>query len=64
MTPPDEVDAGKVHDVMLELAQALTERFPDREPSEQEVRAFLEEHLRDSGRSDQEIEAILSDIDD
>lgn len=51
-----------VHDALLDLASAVDEHFGDREPSEEEVRAFLRQRLMAEGKSEAEADAVLRDL--
>lgn len=58
-----EVDADELHGLLLTLAQELQERFPDREPTEEEVREFLQQRLRSEGRSEEEVQRFMAQLD-
>ena len=45
---------------VMELLSAVQEHFGDREPSEEEVRAFFEQMLASEGLSPEEIQTLLS----
>ena len=74
VTTPDGVLLGAVnpsrirrlheveHDAM-HLADDIAERFGDREPTEDELRAFLRERLVDQGRSPEEADRVLAEMD-
>jgi hypothetical protein len=47
---------------LAEVMQALQERFGDKEPSEEEVRAFLRDRLVAEGRSAEEAERVLQEM--
>ena len=73
VTTPDGVLLGVVdpsrihrmheveHDVR-ELADDVAERFGDREPSKDELHAFLRERLLGQGRSPEEADRVLAEI--
>lgn len=58
----EHVDAQAVHDAFLDVVAAVEEHFGDREPDEDELRAFLRQRLLAEGRSEAEVEAILRDL--
>ncbi len=47
-----------------ELMEAARERFGDREPSADEMRGFLRDRLIDEGRSLEEAERVVAELDD
>jgi CBS domain-containing protein len=47
---------------LAEVMQALQERFGDNEPSEEQVRAFLRDRLVAEGRSAEEAERVLQEM--
>ena len=51
-----------VHDSMLEIMRAADEHFAGREPSDEELRAFIRDRLLAEGRSDEEADEILRDL--
>jgi CBS domain-containing protein len=56
---------GRMHDVehdAMHLADDIAERFGDREPSKDELRAFLRERLLGLGRSADEVDRVLAEI--
>lgn len=55
-------DWQSVHDAMLQAAADLQQRFGDREPTEDEVRAYLRERLLAQGRTPQEVDDFLADL--
>lgn len=57
--PDESPDPQAVHDALLDVAGAVDEHFGDREPSEEELRAFLRQRLIMEGRSESDVEAIL-----
>lgn len=59
-----EVDVDELHNTLWQLAHELEERFPDREPSEDEVQQFLRERLRAEGRSEEEIQRFMEQLPD
>lgn len=60
--PEENADPQRVHDALLEVAEAVQGHFGDREPGEDELRAFLRHRLLDEGKSESEVEAILRDL--
>jgi rhodanese-related sulfurtransferase len=56
--PPD-LAAGR--DSLLEVAYALQDRFGDREPTDEEARAFMLEWLMGKGRTPEQAAALLDD---
>ena len=74
VTTPDGVLLGAVdpsrirrmHEVerdAMELADDIAERFGDREPSQDELRAFMRERLLGQGRSPEEADRMLAEMD-
>lgn len=65
-TPRDHDDtrtaAESPEDLLHELVQGLEEWAGDREPTEEETREFLRQRLRDQGKTDEQISAILDDL--
>jgi hypothetical protein len=61
---PSEAEEGSqaalIHAAFLETAEALAERFGDREPTEEEVRSFLRERLMEKGKTAEEADRILA----
>ena len=57
-------DEDGVAAAVVETAQAVQEHFGDRQPSEEEVGAFLRERLVAEGRSPEEADRILQGADD
>jgi hypothetical protein len=75
VTTPDGVLLGAVdparirrlHDVeqdAMQLADDLAAHFGDREPSKDELRAFLRERLVGQGRSAEEADKVLAEIEE
>ncbi len=58
----DETEMGRLQGTFLDIAHAVEERFGDRDPSEEEVRAFLAERLQAEGRTEEEAAAFLDDM--
>lgn len=54
--------AENPEDLLHELVQGLEEWAGDREPTEEETREFLRQRLRDQGKTDEQISAILDDL--
>lgn len=65
-TPHDHDDtqtaAENPEELLHELVQGLEEWAGDREPTEEETREFLRQRLRDQGKTDEQISAILDDL--
>lgn len=57
-----ETAADNPEDLLHELVQGLEEWVGDREPTEAETREFLRQRLRDQGKTDEQISAILDDV--
>ena len=53
-------DQAKTRDNFMEVIFGLQERYGNREPSDQEAKAFMREWLTEKGRSPEEIEKILA----
>ena len=64
--PPDDrpEEHQRLQAEMLSVVFAVQERFGDREPSEDEVRAFLRERLIEEGRSPEEADDFLAHMDE
>jgi|GEM_PF-5950809 metallophosphoesterase superfamily enzyme len=58
-TPDDSVDPNVLHDTLLGLVGDVKAEFGEREPTEEELRRYLADRLRNEGKSDAEIEEIL-----
>ena len=58
---PMEPELEALQTSFLEIAMALNERFGDREPTDEESKAFMREWLEGKGTPPEEIERILSD---
>jgi rhodanese-related sulfurtransferase len=62
-TPPeDQSPEMSLHDELLAVTSALKDRFGDREPTEEELLAFLRERLIDEGRTPEEADAFLAQM--
>lgn len=57
----EPVDPAELHDVMLGLARAAAQHFGEREPSEEEMRAFLRARLIAMGKSPEEADDLLQE---
>lgn len=57
-----ETAADNPENLLHELVQGLEEWVGDREPTEAETREFLRQRLRDQGKTDEQISAILDDV--
>ncbi len=55
----EDVDLDRLREVLIEVSLSLQDRYPDRQPTEEEVASFLRERLEAEGHSDEEIAAIL-----
>ena len=62
--PPDDrpPEMQRLQDDLLGLIFAVSERFGDREPTEEELRSFLREHLIAEGKTAEEADAVLARI--
>jgi rhodanese-related sulfurtransferase len=63
--PPDDRPEGqqRLQTEMLSVLFAVQEHFGDREPSDDEVRGFLRQRLIDQGRSAEEADRFLTEMD-
>ena len=61
--PPDDrpEELQRLQSTFLEAIFAVQEHFGDRDPSEEEVRAFLRDRLIAEGKSPEEADRYLSD---
>ncbi len=57
-----EIDDGRFEKDLTELMGAIQERFDDREPSDEELRAFLRERLVAEGRSVEDADRFLDEL--
>lgn len=64
--PPDDrpIEHQRIQAEMMRVLFDLQERFGDREPSEEEVREFLRQRLIGEGRTPEEADEFLADIDE
>lgn len=64
--PPDDrpEQQQRLQSELLSVLFAVQERFGDREPSDEEVRAFLRERLISEGRSPEEADEFLAEMDE
>jgi rhodanese-related sulfurtransferase len=64
--PPDDrpIEHQRIQAEMMNLLFDLQDRFGDREPSDEEVREFLRQRLIDEGRTPEEADEFLADIDE
>ncbi len=62
--PPDDrpIEHQRLQAEMMSLLFDLQDRFGDREPSDEEVRAFLRQRLIDEGRTPEEADDFLAGI--
>ncbi len=58
----DEVDTDAFDRELADVMEAIEERFGDREPSEAELRAFLRERLLAEGKSAEEADRFLDQL--
>lgn len=58
-----EADPQEVHDLLLELSQAIEDHFGGDEPDDAALRVFLVQHLMFLGRTRAEAEAFVADLD-
>ncbi len=59
---PDEIDPDAFDRELTQVMAAVEERFGDREPSEAELRTFLHERLVAEGKSPEEADAFLDQL--
>ncbi len=60
----DDATAGvNLHDELLAVMSGIQERFGEREPTEEELRQFLRERLVAEGRTPEEADTFLADMD-
>ena len=60
--PPVDERMQELQSEFLAVAFAAHERFGDREPSEEEMRAFLHERLVNEGRTPEEADRFLDEL--
>lgn len=60
--PPAKVDIQAFHDGLLEISAAVRARFSDRQPSEEEMRAFLRDRLISEGRTPEEADLFMEQL--
>ncbi len=60
----DHADVHEIERELGDLMQAAQERFGDREPSAAELRDFLRDRLIDEGRSPEEADRFMADLED
>ena len=65
-TPPDDrpEEHKRLQTELLGVLFAVQERFGDREPTDDELRAFLRQRLIDQGRSPDEADEFLAQMDE
>ena len=56
------IDVDRYEDELATVMKAVEERFQDRQPSEDELRAFLRDHLIGEGRSEEEADQLLGEM--
>lgn len=59
----EQPDPHTVHELLLRLAHEIEQEFGDREPSEDELKAFLRRRLEAEGRTPEEVEQIMAELD-
>lgn len=59
---PHGVDAGELHDALLGITRAAANHFGDREPTDEELRAFLRARLIAAGKTPAEADAFLDEL--
>lgn len=59
----EQPDPHTVHELLLRLAYEIEQEFGDREPSEDELKAFLRRRLEAEGRAPEEVEQIMAELD-
>lgn len=68
VSPPEDDDGAadeemdQLQGTFLEIAHAVEEHFEGEDPSEEQVRSFLQDRLVDEGRTPEEAEAFLSNM--
>jgi len=55
-------DLDRLHDEILTLVVEVQEHFGDHEPSEEEVREYLRERLIRQGRSPEEADRFMAEL--
>ena len=58
-----DVDGERFEKDLAELMDAIGERFGDRQPGDEELRGFLRERLLSEGKSSEEADAFLAEMD-
>ncbi len=64
--PPGELspELQQLQNVFMEVAFAAQERFGERQPSEDEMHAFLRDHVIGQGKSPEEADVLLAELSD
>jgi hypothetical protein len=64
--PPDDrpVEQQRLQNELMSVLMAVQDHFGDREPSDDEVRAFLRQRLIDQGRSPAEADEFMAGLDE
>ncbi len=57
-----DIDEGRFEKDLTEVMEAIGEEFGDREPSEEELRAFLRDRLVAEGRSEEDADRFLDEL--
>jgi CBS domain-containing protein len=60
----NHAEEERIEQELDQLMEAAGERFGDREPSREELHAFLRERLIDEGRSPEEADRLMADLGD
>ena len=61
--PPSDSEEERFEEELREVLGAVHERFGDREPDAEELRSFLRDRLLAEGRSPEEADRFLSELD-
>ena len=64
--PPGELspELQQLQNVFMEVAFAAQERFGERQPSEEEMQAFLRDHLIGQGKTPEEADVLVAELSD
>jgi CBS domain-containing protein len=54
----------RMEDELMSTMEAVAKHFGDREPSDAELRSYLRDHLVDEGRSPEEADRFMAELDD
>lgn len=58
------IDVERYEEELTTVMKAVEERFQDREPSAEELRAFLRDHLVAEGRTEEDADQLLEELGD